>query len=237
LPKSYDPRFINTDTDLRSLAKGIKSNPNARLCLYGVPGTGKSAFGKWIADYTDKPFLLKKGSDLISKWLGDTEKNIANAFAQAREEGAILIFDEVDSFLQERRSAQRSWEVTQVNEMLVQMENFNGIFIATTNLMSGLDQASLRRFDLKLEFGYLAAKQAWKLFCKECAVLGIDTTKSSSLKKQIKLLKQLAPGDFAAVRRQHKFHPIPSAEVFLARLAEEISIKEESIGAKMGFLQ
>jgi SpoVK/Ycf46/Vps4 family AAA+-type ATPase len=237
LPKSYDPSFINADADLKSLAKGIRSNPNARLCLYGVPGTGKSAFGKWIASYTDKPFLLKKGSDLISKWVGGTEKNIANAFEEAKDEGAILIFDEVDSFLRDRRSARQSWEVTQVNEMLVQMENFNGIFIATTNLMSGLDQASLRRFDMKLEFGYLAAKQAWKLFCKECAVLGIDIPKSSSLKKQIRSLRQLAPGDFAAVRRQHKFHPIPSAEVFLARLAEEISVKEESVGAKVGFLR
>ena len=236
LPKSYDPGFINTDTDLKALAKGIKSNPNARLCLYGVPGTGKSAFGKWIASYTDKPFLLKKGSDLISMWVGGTEKNIANAFEEAREEGAILIFDEVDSFLQDRRSAQQSWEVTQVNEMLVQMENFNGIFIATTNLMSGLDQASLRRFDMKLEFGYLAVKQAWKLFRRECAVLGIDMSKSGSLKKQISSLRQLAPGDFAAVRRQHKFRPLESAELFLERLAKEVFIKEKRMGAKMGFL-
>lgn len=90
---------------------------------------------------------------------------------------------------------------------------------------------------MKLEFGYLAAKQAWKLFCKECAVLGIDASENARLKKQIRSLRQLAPGDFAAVRRQHKFNPLQSAEVFLERLTQEVSIKEESAGVRMGFLQ
>ncbi len=99
LPESYDPSYINTDANLEALAKGIKEHPNARICLYGVPGTGKSAFGKWIAQYTDKAFVLKKGSDLISKWVGGTEQNIASAFREAKDEGAVLVFDEVDSFL------------------------------------------------------------------------------------------------------------------------------------------
>jgi len=236
LPESYNPSYINTDANLKELAKGIKVHPNARICLYGVPGTGKSAFGKWIAQYTDKPFVLKKGSDLISKWVGGTEQNIANAFKEAKDENAVLVFDEVDSFLQDRRNAKNSWEVTQVNEMLVQMENFNGIFIATTNLMSGLDQASLRRFDMKLEFGYLKPKQAWKLFVDECKVLDIDISNKEQMKEKMKVLSQLAPGDFAAVRRQNKFRPLKSTEMFLDRLIEEVSVKEENGDVKMGFL-
>ena len=218
------------------MAEGIKNTPNARICLYGVPGTGKSAFGKWIAQYTDKPFVLKKGSDLISMWVGGTEKNIANAFREAKEEGAVLVFDEVDSFLQDRRGAKNSWEVTQVNEMLVQMENFDGIFIATTNLMSGLDQASLRRFDMKLEFGYLKAKQAWKLFVDECKGLDITIEDKQQVKDRIKTFTQLAPGDFAAVRRQNRFRPVKSTDLFLERLQEELSLKEGSGDVKMGFL-
>ena len=236
LPESYDPSYINTDTNLKELAEGIKNNPNARICLYGVPGTGKSAFGKWIAQYTDKPFVLKKGSDLISMWVGGTEKNIASAFKEATDEGAVLVFDEVDSFLQDRRGAKNSWEVTQVNEMLVQMENFDGIFIATTNLMSGLDQASLRRFDMKLEFGYLKPKQAWKLFVEECKSLSITIEDKEQIKNRVKSLSQLAPGDFAAVRRQNRFRPVKSAEMFLERLEEELSVKEGSGDVKMGFL-
>ena len=236
LPESYDPSYINTDTNLEELAQGIKDYPNARICLYGVPGTGKSAFGKWIAQYTDRPFILKKGSDLISKWVGGTEQNIANAFSEAKEEGAVLVFDEVDSFLQDRRGAKNSWEVTQVNEMLMQMENFNGIFIATTNLMSGLDQASLRRFDIKLEFRYLKPKQAWKLFVEECRRLEITIEHGEEVKNRVKSLKNLTPGDFAAVIRQNRFRPMNHAKLFLERLQEELSVKEGSNEVKMGFL-
>ena len=238
LPETYNVRYINTDANLEEIVQGIKEHPNARMCLYGIPGTGKSAFGKWIAKQTDRPFIVKKGSDLLSKWLGGTEKNIANAFEEAKEKNAVLIFDEVDSFLQDRRSAQVSWEVTQVNEMLVQMENFNGVFIATTNLMSGLDQASLRRFDLKLEFRSLKPEQAWELFLKECILMDIDAKDNIKIKREFQLLKVLTPGDFTAVKRQNRFRPIKNASTFIERLKQETLIKEQSNHiVTMGFLQ
>lgn len=235
LPPSYDPSFVNTSVDLQLLMDGIQNALSARLCLYGAPGTGKSAFGKWIALEMDRLFLLKKGSDLISMWVGGTEKNIAAAFREASEENAVLIFDEVDSFLQDRRNAQRSWEVTQVNEMLVQMENYQGIFIATTNLMEGLDQASLRRFDLKLEFGYLKPEQASQLFVEEAKHLGIQNLLKPIL-KNVGELQGLTPGDFAAVRRQSRFSPIVSAHDFYERLVDEVGIKMQDSSKKMGFL-
>ncbi|MDD3595889.1 AAA family ATPase [Sulfuricurvum sp.] len=236
LPSSYDPSFVNTDHDLKELVVGIAEHQSARICLYGAPGTGKSAFGQWIARELDRPFLLKKGSDLMSMWVGGTEKNIARAFKEAMEENAVLIFDEVDSFLQDRRSAKASWEVTQVNEMLVQMENYNGIFIATTNLMDGLDQASLRRFDLKLEFGYLKPQQALELFRKEAILMGVDTI-SRAIENDIKSLSRLAPGDFAAIRRQSRFSPIKTADDLFDRLYDEVKIKQQDDSKKMGFLR
>ncbi|PHR54402.1 MAG: AAA family ATPase [Arcobacter sp.] len=236
LPKSYDPSLNNTNLDLRKLAEGIKQNPSARLCFYGVPGTGKSAFGKWLAQELDKPFLLKKGSDLISMWVGGTEKNIANAFEEAKNEDAILVFDEVDSFLQDRRTAKQSWEVTQVNEMLVQMENYNGIFIATTNLMEGLDQASLRRFDLKLEFGYLKKEQALELFLNEAKHLKLRKP-SVKVQQELQKIKNLAPGDFAAISRQNRFNPICNAMDLVERLKEECAIKDSENNVNvMGFI-
>jgi len=102
--------------------------------------------------------------------------------------------------------------------------------------MSGLDQASLRRFDMKLEFGYLKPKQAWKLFVDECKSLDITIDNKEQIKNRVKSLTQLAPGDFAAVRRQNKFSPVKSANVFLERLEEELSVKEGSNDVKMGFL-
>ena len=235
LPNVYDPKFINTTTDLELLTQGIKEHQNARLCLYGAAGTGKSAFGRYIAETLNKPLLLKKGSDLISMWVGGTEKNIAQAFEEAKEENAVLVFDEVDSFLADRTQANQSWEVTQVNEMLVQMENFDGIFIATTNLMDNLDKASLRRFDLKLEFDFLKAEQSWNMFLSYCKDLELAKP-SLSFKKAVESLRYLTPGDFAAVTRQNRFRPITDVKDFIQRLEDEIAVKNISSGNVMGFL-
>ena len=233
LPSSYDPNFVNSDCDLNELMQGIKASKNARMCLYGVPGTGKSAYAKFIAKSLKKPIIIKKGSDLLSMFVGGTEKNIALAFKEAKDKKAVLVFDEVDSFLQDRSMAARSWEVTQVNEMLVQMESFDGIFIATTNLIDNLDKACLRRFDLKLEFGYLLPEQAQNLFKKECALLKVKFDENAS--KKVSNLGLLAPGDFASVRRQAKFRPIKNGDDFCHRLELEVALKNEEKSAKIGF--
>ena len=233
LPSSYDPNFVNSDCDLNELIQGIKESKSARICLYGVPGTGKSAYTKFIAKNLKKPIIIKKGSDLLSMFVGGTEKNIALAFKEAKEKHAVLVFDEVDSFLQDRSMAARSWEVTQVNEMLVQMESFDGIFIATTNLINNLDKACLRRFDLKLEFGYLLPEQARNLFKKECALLKVKFDENAS--KKVSSLGLLAPGDFASVRRQAKFRPIKNGEDFCHRLELEVALKNEEKSVKIGF--
>ena len=233
LPSSYDPNFVNSDCDLNELMQGIKVSKNARICLYGVPGTGKSAYAKFIAKSLKKPIIIKKGSDLLSMFVGGTEKNIALAFKEAKEKHAVLVFDEVDSFLQDRSMAARSWEITQVNEMLVQMESFDGIFIATTNLIDNLDKACLRRFDLKLEFGYLLPEQARNLFKKECALIIVKFDEDASNK--FSSLGLLAPGDFASVRRQAKFRPIKNGDDFCHRLELEVALKNEKKSVKIGF--
>ena len=233
LPSSYDPNFVNSNCDLNELMKGIKESKSARVCLYGVPGTGKSAYAKFIAKSLRKPIIIKKGSDLLSMWVGGTEQNIAEAFKEAKDKKAVLVFDEVDSFLQDRSGASRSWEITQVNEMLVQMESFDGIFIATTNLIDNLDKASLRRFDLKLEFGYLLPNQALNLFKKECALLKVKFDENAA--KKISNLGLLAPGDFASVRRQAKFRPIKNGDDFCQRLEQEAVLKNEEKNARIGF--
>lgn len=235
LPKNYSLEFVNTNSNLEELVEGIVEHKSARICLYGASGTGKSAFAKHLAKMLDKPFVIKSGSSLISKWVGETEKNIANAFREATEEEAVLIFDEVDGFLAERGQAKVNWEVTQVNEMLVQMEKFDGIFVATTNLIDHLDQASLRRFDLKMEFKTLTAMQLEKIFISYTKELNIDEPTASEL-QQIRAFTKLTPGDFATISRQSKFKKIASASEFMKRLKEEIKLKKEQNGSTMGFI-
>ena len=234
LPQNYDVSLINASANLKELAKGIKESKNARLCLYGPAGTGKSEYAKFIAKSLNSKLIIKKVSDLIDCYVGNTEKNIANAFKEAKDQNAVLVFDEIDSFLQDRNKAIRSWEITQVNEMLVQMEGFDGVFIATTNLMEGLDRASIRRFDMKVEFGYMDGTQAAKLLQKECESLGLSVDKTA--KNSVAKIKFLTPGDFAAVARSAKFSPILSAGEFIDRLNEEIKHKNiENNGRIAGF--
>ncbi|HMY01194.1 MAG TPA: ATP-binding protein, partial [Agitococcus sp.] len=200
-PSFYDPRFINTSADLLALSERVLKNPRGSLCLYGPSGTGKTAFGRWLADKLGRPLLVKRASDLLGAYLGQTEQNIAASFREAQDSNAVLLIDEVDSFLQDRRRAQRSWEVSQVNEMLTQMETFAGVFIASTNLMGDLDQATLRRFDVKLRFDYLQPEQAKQMLICQCADLGLMPPNEQQLMSVAKM-SVLTSGDFAVVRRQ-----------------------------------
>jgi len=234
LPEIYAPRFIHANADLTAIAQGLTTTGTGRLCLYGPPGTGKTAYARWIAEQLGAPLLVKRASDLMSMWVGENEKNIASAFKQAKEDGAVLLIDEVDSFLQDRRNAQRSWEVSLVNEMLTQMESYSGVFIASTNLMNNLDQAALRRFDLKVKFDFLRLEQAWDLLCSYCTQIALNPP-TNDLQARLTRLKNLTPGDFAAVMRQHRFRPIKSPAILIEALESECAIKE---GAKqtMGFV-
>ncbi|WP_005032776.1 AAA family ATPase [Holophaga foetida] len=230
---TYRPELLQTDCDLEAVKRGLRTGVEGRLCLYGPPGTGKSAFGRHLADVLERPLLVKRASDLQSMWVGETEKNMARMFREASAEQAVLLLDEADSFLQDRQGAQRSWEISQVNEMLTQMEGFEGIFIASTNLMGSLDSASLRRFDLKIRFDYLKAAQAWSL-CQDLAgKLGIQT--DESLQQGLAKLSLLTPGDFANVLRQARLRPITDAADLLDRLRAECQAKPQGRQRVVGF--
>lgn len=232
LPEIYNVDWVNSKQDLNAIAQGVAKAGRGTICLYGAAGTGKSAYAAWLAKQADKRLIYKRASDLLDKYVGETEQRIAAAFAEAQAENAVLVFDEVDSFLQDRRGAQHSWEVSQVNEMLTQMEAFNGIFIASTNLMGNLDQAALRRFDFKIEFGYLHGEQAWAMFEAYADKLGL--TVSGSLKADLIRLKNLAAGDFAVVAKQARITPFANAEALLKALQAECAMKDGAKGA-MGF--
>ncbi|MBP0635930.1 AAA family ATPase [Cupriavidus sp. AcVe19-6a] len=234
LPEIYNPAFVHADADLAALATGLARTRAGRLCLYGPPGTGKTAYGRWLAEQLEAPLHVVRASDLISKWLGESEQNISRAFRQAAQDAAVLLIDEVDSFLQDRRGAQRSWEFSLVNEMLTQTESFPGVFLASTNLMDALDQAALRRFDLKVKFHYLKPGQAWELLGRQCEWLGLPAP-SADLQARLGRLEMLTPGDFAAVMRQHGFRPLMSSSDLVAALEAECTVKD-GIKSTIGFL-
>ena len=200
-----------------------EDKPRMNVLLFGPPGTGKTEFVKYLGKVLDRKVLVIKGSDILSKWLGESEQNIVRAFRRAESERAILFFDEVDGLLQDRSNATRSWEITQVNELLQQMENFDGIMVAATNFSKNLDPATMRRFTFKLEFGYLEddGKRAFfERFFK--------TTLSDEEFAELRQLRNLAPGDFRTVR-QEQFYlgDAVTNRDRIAALKEECSVKKD----------
>ena len=233
----YDTSLCNSSADLEGIAQGIARTGQGRICLYGPPGTGKTAFGRWLAERCERPWLLKRMSDLQSPYLGVMERNLAAAFAEAVDEGALLQIDEVDSFLRDRTDARHSWEVSQVNEFLTQLEAFEGTFVASTNLMTAIDQAALRRFDYKIEFGYLSPIQSWQLLCRHLQHWAVPVPKDSTkTRRLLGALANLTPGDFSTLNRQHRLQPFTVADQVLDALALEARQKTPVRSPRMGFV-
>lgn len=211
-PALYDPALVNADTDLLALADRLAQPGTSRavsLLLSGPPGTGKSAWVRHLAGRMQLEVMQKRASDLLSPFVGETEANIAAAFAEAREVGAFLVFDEADSLLGDRGAAVRSWEISQVNEMLTWMEQHELPFACTTNLPDRLDPASLRRFLVKLRFDWITpaqARAAFRQFFGMAAPNELDTVST------------LTPADFALVRRRATFAGEPQDAQVLVQL-------------------
>ena len=224
----FDTALLNTDVDLKLLAEKIKNKAIHRfsMCLYGASGTGKTAFASYLADVLGMPIIKKRASDLKGPYVGETEHNIAAAFAEASAKKAILVFDEADSFLQDRESASHSWEVSCVNEMLTQMESAQYPFICTTNLMKDLDKASLRRFSFKVKYNYLTPAQVVLAFRD---FFGQDVTE-----KDVAGLNLLAPGDFSVVKSKAEVMDITDTVELISMLRAEQSVKDVAHN-KIGF--
>ncbi|APW35921.1 ATPase [Rhodoferax koreense] len=235
---SLDMLNVESRFEVPRIVEALKARGHGTLCFYGAPGTGKTALAEHIAKSLEKPLIIKQASDLMSKYVGETEQNMAAMFREAEAEQAVLLLDEADSFLQDRRGAQRTYEVTEVNEMLQGMERYRGIFVCTTNLLDRIDQAALRRFTFKIKFNPLTRAQREAMFVVE-ALAGDAARLDAALAARLARLEQLCPGDFAAVKRQSDIlgEALP-AEEFLDQLEAEHRIKPEVREARgMGFMR
>lgn len=211
------------------------------LCFYGASGTGKTALAHYIAREMALPLMVRRASDIISPYVGKTEQNIAAMFKQAQQDHALLLLDEADSFLSNRKAARHAWEITAVNEMLTQMEAFQGLFICATNLMHKLDEASLRRFALKVKFDYLKPEQRWQLFQDQTNMQDqtnkLSPEHATEYSIALNQLNNLTPGDFATVRRQAMLLGVAlTAPELLKRLKHECHTKNGSNTRQFGFI-
>lgn len=219
---AFDPTLINADTDLVLLADRLAGRADAAgpvsLLLHGPPGTGKSAFGRYLAQRLGLDVLEKRGSDLFGKYVGQTEQAIAGAFAQARDSNALLILDEVDSLLGSRAGAQHSWEVSQVNEMLQWLEAHPLPLVATTNRLDTLDPAALRRFAVKVGWHPLDPRQRALAFRH---FFGVEAP------GDLRHLDGLTPGDFHAAGRKAQALGVGDPRDLVVLLRDEQALKPD----------
>ena len=231
---SYQLEWVSCNENIHKISEGLMRTKKGRICCYGPPGTGKTAWAGWLAEQLDMPLLLCKGSDLLDPYVGGTEQKIAEAFESAKRDNCLLVLDEVDTFLFSRDGAERSWERSQVNEMLTQIERFEGLMVVSTNLMNVLDPAALRRFDLKLKFDYLTPQQRLDFAKQQAEKLNLGVWDEPHSKRLLEL-NLLTPGDFVAVARRHNFSPFENLEDWLEALYSECRVKPEFSRKKVGF--
>lgn len=239
----YSLEYLNTAGKFKApqIIAALKKRPSGLLAFYGLSGTGKTQLAEFIAGELDKPLLTKRASEILGKYVGESEKGIAEMFAEAEAENAILLLDEADTLLRDRTLANHSWEVGVVNELLQRMERFKGIFIITTNLFEHLDPASLRRFPFKLEFLALTEEQRWSMFLTETELEGkldsMDPEEVADIRERLNALERLTPGDFATVKGQCLILDEQlTTDEWLDELNREVEMKKKATTKqKMGF--
>lgn len=242
IDERFDLSILNIDFPIDLLSETlsnykIATNNGSKFPLSflfsGVAGTGKTQLGRYIAESLGKELMLKKMSEISSAYVGETEKNIRRMFLDATNNNAVLMIDEADSLFYNRSNARQSWEITQTNEILAQMENFSGVLICTTNLADNMDLAAMRRFNWKVKFSEPTYEGRVKLYSK---FFLDNTTASVDVKDALYSMEGLCPGDFKAVWQKIHFLPNKTDSLILQALKTELAYKKISTNTKrLGF--
>ena len=242
---SYDISVLNSTIPAEEIVEMVENakayakkndtgEEGIRMLFYGLSGTGKTEFARYISQKLGKKILLKRASDIISKFVGDTEKNISSAFSEAEQNDMILLFDEADYFFRDREHAQYEWEITKVNEFLTQMEEFKGILICTTNLRKIMDKAMLRRFHICTEFKALNRDGIEKLLKRYFPSIMFSEKQVDSLARY----DSVTPGDFGSISGRVRFMAPAkvTADYITGELIELQKEKDGKSGSVIGFV-
>jgi len=156
----------NKDKMKRKFSNILEYGTGTILNFRGTPGTGKTMAANCIAKKLRKKLLSVRYDQLQNMYIGETEKNISKVFNLAKRKKAVLFFDEADAVAMTRASAERSWEMSQINTLLKELEQFDGFCIFATNFSSKFDPAFERRFLMHLDFNLPSKENASLIFQK-----------------------------------------------------------------------
>jgi DNA polymerase III delta prime subunit len=160
--------------------------PGYRALFYGPSGTGKTLTVSLLGKEFNRPVYRIDLSQIVSKYIGETEKNLEKVFIRAKNKNWILFFDEADSLFGKRtntRSAQDRFANQGVSYLLQRIEDFNGIVILASNYKNNIDQAFIRRFNNIITFSKPSYKERLKLW---------QTALPKSMKLEENILSKIA---------------------------------------------
>jgi chromosomal replication initiation ATPase DnaA len=208
----YSFKALNTSEPIEDLVEALKnadeyqngeydSESGIRILAYGESGTGKTACVEEISKMLNKPLEIIRVSDILRSYVGETEKNIKDAFEKAARNHAVLLIDEADSFIHARGDSVNRHNDLKVNEFLIQMERYPGILFCNTNLPDLLDDATSRRFHFKIGFNALTEQGIeilWKNYFSQYEITQnqFNTIFNSG---------NVTPGDFGALNGKLRF--------------------------------
>ncbi len=151
--------------DELGLSKQLK--PGYKSLFYGPPGTGKTMTAALLGKSTNMPVYKIDLSMVVSKYIGETEKNLAKVFDQAERQNWILFFDEADSLFGKRtqmNSANDRYGNQEIGYLLQRIEDFSGVVILASNLKDNIDEAFTRRFQSMVAFSMPGVEERYKLW-------------------------------------------------------------------------
>ncbi len=234
-PKSYRIEYCNASMKSEALTTTLIAKHDARCLLHGTTGTGKTAFARHIAETLGLEPKLVRPSDILDPYVGGTERNIAALFENTVPEETLIILDEFESFAADRKGAERNWMISQVNELLTQLEAYEGRVLACTNLVDYIDPAIRRRFQLKIELLPLNEHQRVSLFRDSCEKLGVKLEGDSHCSRKIRGLEQLAYGHIANAMEIAQNMSNVTPVIFAELLEQEVESTNGPVARPIGF--
>lgn len=155
------------ETLLNDWGMGKRLKPGYRALFHGPPGTGKTLTASLLGKYAGKDVYKVDLSMVVSKFIGETEKNLANLFAKAENKDWILFFDEADALFGKRtnvRDAHDKYANQEVAYLLQRVEDYNGLVILASNFKSNIDEAFVRRFQSIIHFPMPSSRERLQIW-------------------------------------------------------------------------
>jgi SpoVK/Ycf46/Vps4 family AAA+-type ATPase len=211
----------------------------AAALFAGASGTGKTLAAEVLAGELQLDLYRIDLSQVVSKYIGETEKNLARIFAAAEDGGAILLFDEADALFGKRSEVKDShdrYANVEVSYLLQRMEAYSGLAILTTNQKSALDTAFLRRLRYVLNFPFPdppARADIWaRIFPKETPTEGLSPNALAKLNIAGGSIRSIALN--AAYLAAAAGGPVTMAHVLRAARREYAKLEKPFTSAEMG---